>query len=164
MRVLGVDPGGTGALALLTDRGLRLRVEDMPVLRVSRGTGTKAVLDPHMFYDMLSDLAPDIIYMERVQGQRGDGVSAAFNFGKIAGMTEMGCLMTGARFIEVTPPVWKKGMGLVKAAKDDSRALAMKLWPDCASQFGRKEDDGRADASLIAEYGRRQLVSQGVFG
>lgn len=164
MRVLGIDPGGTGALALLDARGLDLRVEDMPVHRVSRGSGTKAELDVHAFERLVCSMAPDACYFERVHGQDGDGVSAAFNFGEITGAARALCVAHGSRFIRIAPYKWKKEMGLVGKAKDDGRAMATELWPSMAEAFARKKDDGRADAALIAEYGRRDLVRLGVLG
>lgn len=164
MRILGVDPGRNGALALLTDQGRTLRVVDLPVLVVKRGNGTKGELDAFALHDLLSEMAPDVCYFEKVAGQRGDGVSAAFNFGEITGACKMACILTGARFIPVTPPAWKRAMKLIGAAKDDSRAKAMQLWPENASDFRRQKDDGRADAALIAEHGRLEQIKQGVFG
>ena len=161
MRVLGVDPGGTGALALLSHDGLQVRVEDMPVFVRSRGRGSKTELDVHGLIRLLDDLDYDVCYYERVQGMQGDSPSSAFNFGRIAGAAEALVKARGARLVFVTPSVWKRAMGLVGKAKDDSRAMATDMWPTAAQAFSRKRDDGRADAALIAEYGRRDLVRTG---
>lgn len=166
MRICGVDPGGSGALALLTRGGLDLQVADMPVFRVARGKGTKVEIDVFGLSDLLQDWAPDACFFERVGGMEGDAPSAAFNFGRAAGAAESLMKLTGARFQFVTPPQWKKGMGLVRKAKDDSRALATSLWPRRAADFRLKKNDGRAEAALIAEFGRRKYLEEdkGVFG
>ena len=40
--------------------------------------------------------------------------------------------------------------------KDASRIVARRLWPlQTEEALSRKKDHGRADAALIAEYGRR---------
>ena len=130
----------------------------MPALQVARGRGTRTEVDVHALGDLLTEWSPDICYFERVSGMEGDGVSQAFNFGRAAGAAEAIVKRQGARFVFVTPPVWKKAMGLVRVAKDDSRAKAMDLWPARAAEFRRKKDDGRADAALIAEYGRLQMI------
>lgn len=135
----------------------------MPVLVVSRGRGSKTEVDVRALSDLITEWRPDVCYFERVQGMEGDGVGAAFNFGRAAGAAEAIVKSRGARFIFVTPPVWKKAMGLIKTAKDDSRAKAMDLWPAAAAEFRLKKHDGRADAALIAEYGRRELAQQGIF-
>jgi hypothetical protein len=54
-------------------------------------------------------------------------------------------------------------MGLIGTAKDQSRAKATNRWPGFAKQFSRKMDDGRAEAALLAEYGRQKLHQEGVF-
>ena len=54
----------------------------------------------------------------------------------------------------VTPNAWKKAMQL-NAGKDASRAKAAQMWPQQAGEFSRVKDDGKAEAALIAEYGRR---------
>lgn len=164
MRILGVDPGGTGALALIEPDGMSVRVEDVPTLKVSRGRGQKTEIDVWTLAGVLEEWAPDACYFERVHGQEGDGVSAAFNFGRAAGAVEALVKARGARFVFVAPFKWKKEMGLVGKAKDDSRALAMSLWPSEAESFRLKKHDGRADAALIAEYGRRDMRDKGIFG
>ena len=163
MRVLGVDPGGAGALALLSENGMELRVADMPVFQRRRGKGTRTELDVQGLIRLLEGMEFDACYFERVQGMPGDGESSAFNFGRIAGAAEAIVKARGGRFIFVTPPVWKKSMKLIGKLKDDSRAMATDLWPVNAMDFARKKDDGRADAALIAEHGRRELAAQGVF-
>ena len=39
--------------------------------------------------------------------------------------------------------------------KDASRLRAIQLFPVVANRLDRKKDDGRAEALLLAEYGRR---------
>lgn len=163
MRVLGVDPGGTGALALLTGNGMDVMVADMPTFRVTRGKSAKLELDVHGLSDLLEQWAPDHCFFEKVGGMTGESASSSFNFGRIAGAAEALCKAHGARFVFVAPHVWKKAMGLVKAQKDDSRAKATDLWPGAAKEFRRVKDDGRAEAALLAEYGRRQLMREGIF-
>lgn len=61
--------------------------------------------------------------------------------------------LLGISYREVSPSVWKRGMGL-DGDKERSRALARSLWP--AAPLGRKRDHGRAEALLLAEWLRRQ--------
>lgn len=161
MKILGVDPGGTGALALV--EGIRLlSVADMPVFLVRRGTGHKPEIDVHSLIGLLREWAPECCFFERVNGMDGQSASAAFNFGRLAGMCEGLVKASGARFEFVSPHIWKKHMGLVNAEKDDSRAKATNRWPGMASHFALKKHDGRAEAALIAEYGRQQLHLEGI--
>ncbi len=163
MRILGVDPGGTGALALVEGSSL-LQVADMPTFQVKRGTGFKPEIDVHALIGLLRDWAPDCCWFERVGGMDGQSASAAFNFGRLAGMCEALVKASGARFEFVSPHIWKSGMKLINQAKDDARLMATNRWPAWAQTFARKKDDGRAEAALLAEYGRQMLVKEGVFG
>jgi len=55
-----------------------------------------------------------------------------------------------------SPQRWKKEMLADQGKeKDASRFKAMQLFPTVAGQLNRKKDDGRAEALLMAEYGRR---------
>lgn len=110
------------------------------------------------------DFVPDCVFMEQVNGMAGDGAAAAFQFGRAAGTAEAVAKLSGARFEFVTPAIWKKSMGLIGTAKDQSRAKATARWPKWAKEFGRAKDDGRAEAALLAEYGRQMLCKEGIFG
>jgi hypothetical protein len=161
MRVLGVDPGGFGALALLTKDGLA--VSDMPVFMVRRGRTDKPELDVHGLVELLAAWQPDVCYFEQVGGMDGQSASAAFNFGRAAGACEALVKSCGAKFVPVTPQKWKRAMSI--RGKDDARAMATNRWPANAPDFRRKKDLDRAEAALLAEYGRQQeTFSLGIFG
>lgn len=163
MKVMGVDPGGTGALALLHGNDL-VAVEDMPVFIVKRGRGNKPEIDVYALRDIIERWQPDAAWFEQVGARPEDAPSAAFNFGRGTGLAEGAARLFCGRFEQVAPHIWKKEMKLIKTAKDDSRAMATSRWPKFAETFRRKKDDGRAEAALLAEYGRRQLIKEGVFG
>jgi hypothetical protein len=59
-------------------------------------------------------------------------------------------------YTEVIPVVWKRVMlfGMAKAGKINDLIRARQLFPQIEIP---KTKDGRADALLIAEYGRRSL-------
>ncbi|WIA34456.1 hypothetical protein OEZ86_012789 [Tetradesmus obliquus] len=66
-------------------------------------------------------------------------------------------LALGFEVCSVHAKHWKKGLGLLKADKDDSRALARRLFAgvgQCQQHIiSRKKDHGRAEALLIAAWG-----------
>ena len=53
----------------------------------------------------------------------------------------------------VTPPAWKRAVGLTLASKDASRAEAIHRVPARVELFVRVKDDGRAEARLIGAAG-----------
>lgn len=160
MRVVGIDPGQQGAIAVLDGFDI-VRLEPMPVLKVSRGKGARNEIDAHSLWALLSCLSCDVAWIEHLWGREGDTPTTAFQLGKAAGTPEHLCIAGGIRHELVTPQRWKKEFRL-GAAKDDARAAAMRLWPARAEEFRRRRADF-AEAALIAEYGRRQEGGVNVF-
>lgn len=156
MLILGLDPGLNGAVAFLHD-GELINVEDLPTVDVQHGKGTRKELSPALFHDMLihSDIRIGKAIVEQVGASPQMGTTSAFRFGEGFGMVMAVLACCGIRTELVRPQVWKKAMGL-GSDKSLSRAAALKLWPDRSELFARAKDDGRAEASLIAEFGRRQ--------
>lgn len=159
MRILGVDPGCYGALALL-DGGRLVEIEDMPILQIRRGKSDKAEVDGFNLAEIIRDWLPDMAVIERVGGITGQSAPAAFNFGRAAGAVEYTCKAMGIRVELISPATWKKALRLDKAGKDGARASAINRWPKFASSFTRKKDDGRAEAALIAGYGHIHLIGE----
>ncbi len=96
--------------------------------------------------------------IEKVSARPGEAPSGAFSFG-----FSSGCIsgVLGALRVPVTtvsPVTWKKSMGL-GADKDLSRSRALELFPSVANRLSRKLDHDRAEALLMAEWGRRQVCS-----
>lgn len=162
MTVIGIDPGVTGAIAVLSAEGLL--IEDTPYCKPSKGKGE---------YDlqaMAHLLAPyrgfgDVhVVIEKVHampggGQRTMGATSAFNFGMGWGVWLGLIAGIGCPHTLVAPQRWKKAMlADMGSEKDHSRMRAMQLFPAVAKMFSRKKDDGRAEAALMAEYGRRLLA------
>lgn len=161
MRIVGVDPGCYGALALLVDGKLD-RVLDMPILKIRRGKSDKAEVEAFQLATWLCEAAPDVVCVEQVGGIPGQSAPAAFNFGRAAGAPEYIAKAFGIR-VEMTPPAnWKRALKL-NTGKDAARAAAMRLFPASAEQFKRVKDDGRAEAALIAYWFQRQETPNNVF-
>lgn len=150
MRILGVDPGCYGALALVED-GRFVAVDDMPILKIRRGKTDKAEVDGHRIRDIIKLYEADVLVVEQVGGMTGQSASAAFNFGRAAGAVEYTGTALGLRVERVAPITWKKALR-VNPGKDGSLFMAKRLWPGAAHLFARKKDDGRAEAALIAHW------------
>jgi crossover junction endodeoxyribonuclease RuvC len=159
MRVLGIDPGVMGALALVTDNSAD--IFDMPVRDLKRGRSIKDEVDPHALRRIVAEIKPDVAWLEKVGGIRGQAAGAAFNFGRGVGMIEGVLVSLDVPIERVAPLVWMKAMRAV-GSKTASRARACDLFPAIAEKFKRVKDDGRADAVLIARYGLSK--QQGIFG
>jgi hypothetical protein len=149
MIIIGIDPGKTGAVAFLWDSGA-VDVFDMP----AGPAGLSAALD--IDDQHLSPSPRFVAYVEQQQAMPKQGVSSTFKIGQSYGEILGVCGALGIRVVTVTPVKWKMVMGLRGKDKEASRALAMRLFPQIAGELQRKKDHGRAEALLIAEWGRRQ--------
>jgi Holliday junction resolvasome RuvABC endonuclease subunit len=148
---LGIDPGATGAIALVIHTGELWWVEDMP--DPLHGAAIEV---------LLRNEGPFSAAVEDVHSMPQQGVSSTFRFGMNHGIV-LGAL--GALHVPyqlVTPNRWKKAQR-VTADKDTSRMRACELWPAHADKFKRKKDNGRAEAALIAHWlctqNERRLVA-----
>jgi len=156
--MLGIDPGITGAIALVNaDNQELMLVWDMPVVDRTHGKGQE--VNAYILADIISAAASIAkncklkATVERVGSMPGQGVASTFKFGESAGVIR-GVL--AANFIPIsypTPQAWKKSMGLSGKPKGASRTLCQERWPEHRDKFARVKDDGRADAALIALYG-----------
>lgn len=151
MRVLGIDPGLRGALAIWNGR--ELEVADVPIMK-ARARGNEinipAVVDILRSWFAAWDI--DVAYVERNSVRPREGISSAHKNGITTGVL-LGCSAVYCRnIVRPTPHQWKKALGLT-SDKDYSRTKAIEQFPDYHELFARKKDDGRAEAALLAYYG-----------
>lgn len=143
MQVIGVDPGQSGGIALLDRDGLF--AAKMPA--------TEA--DLKLWFEG-NTKAPRFVFIEQVGAMPKQGVSSTFKFGQSFGFLRGLIVGLGIPHEFVRPQVWQKALGcLTKGDKNVSKSAAQRLWPN------ERFTHATADASLIAEYGRRILVSRG---
>jgi len=154
MLIVGIDPGISGAIAFMRDGDL-VNVDDLPVVEVAHGKGSRKELSPQLLHDRLldADVRIDVAVLEDVNAF-GMGRTSAFRFGENVGTIKGVLAASGIRTVLVTPQKWKKAMGLGRD-KALSRAAAIKMWPMSSSWFSKVKDDGRAEAALLCEYFRR---------
>ena len=161
-RVLGIDIGSQGAVALLTSTGELLEIADMPVLR--DGPKGRPNVSAALLADIVANMKASTAYVEYVGARPGEGAVGAFAFGRSRGVIEGVCGAAGVPLAFLTPAHWKRLVGIPpgkEGAKDAARSEAIRRWPVHAALFARVRDDGRAEAALIAIAGlMRKGVSQ----
>jgi hypothetical protein len=150
--IFGIDPGLSGAIAVLHD-GRFVDVIDMPT--VGRGKKGRLTTDGSQVAEFIRSHTADIngahvhAVMEETQSMPGQGRSAAHNYGRTAGIViGVLCALRISRSF-VTPQKWKKQMGL-SSDKEASRGAAIDRFPD--APLARKRDEGRAEALLLAHW------------
>lgn len=153
MRVLGVDPGLGGGIALLDqDLGL-LIAADMPIVTA----GKYRQLNDAALAQTLRQWDPDVAWVERVHSMPKQGVASTFTFGLNYGLVRG--ILAGLRVptVLVTPQEWKKMFRLGRD-KRECCVMAARMFPANAGDFSRVRDDGRAEAALLALFGANQQL------
>jgi crossover junction endodeoxyribonuclease RuvC len=154
MRVIGIDPGLDGAVAIINGTG-NLVVIDMPTVTVERNGKSKRQVSATELAQILASHNSNNchVFVEKVSAMAGQGVTSVFSFGRSFGMIE-GILAAFRLPVTFVPPAtWVKAVGRGQG-KDASRARAMELFPENQADFKRVKDDGRSDAALIAYWGK----------
>jgi crossover junction endodeoxyribonuclease RuvC len=149
----GIDPGLSGAVAVLADGEFR-DVFDMPTVgRGAKGRQTvnavslAAALREHVSAEPGASV---LAVLEEVSAMPGQGVTSMFRFGQSVGAVEGVLAALRMPLVRVRPQEWKKHAGLSGTAKDVARGLAIDLYP--AAPLYRVRDGGRADALLLARW------------
>jgi crossover junction endodeoxyribonuclease RuvC len=152
--ILGIDPGLSGALALLDIDG-SLEVVDMPTLQLK-----KRVIDEYALARIIDNWSSRVreVWLEQVATRPGEGAVGAFTFGRGYGLLRGICAANFLTIIDVTPQTWKRALR-VPAEKDGARAAASRVFPRHADQWARVKDDGRAEAALIARHGMNETLT-----
>lgn len=154
----GIDPGKTGALAILYPDDFveffdvprnKLKGRDVPAYAEWQGVWSNA----------LGLAGVEYVVIEDVGARPGQGVSSMFKFGRSLGFIHAIALNVRPRpaIKFTTPAQWKGKLGLLNSSKGASREKAVSLYPSVESRLTRVKDDGRAEALLIAHYGRMML-------
>jgi crossover junction endodeoxyribonuclease RuvC len=151
--MIGIDPGLDGAIAFLDSAGGIVSIKDMPTVTVMRGKKQKRELDLYNLAALLRRIGDRQATVERVGAMPGQGVTSMFSFGQTYGGILGVLAALGIAVSHVQPAVWRKTM-CVRGGKDASRLRASELWPDAVGLWPLKKHDGRAEAVLIAAYGR----------
>ncbi len=152
--IIGIDIGSTGALALLDAKGDLAEVADMPVLR--DGPKGRPNVNGPLLAELIYRWHARQAFIEFVGARPGEGAVGAFAFGRSRGVVEGALAGCGVRAEFLTPPVWKRVVGIPPGkdgAKDAARSSAIRRWPAKATLFARVKDDARAEAALIGLAG-----------
>lgn len=156
--VAGIDPGKTGALAILHPDG-SAEFFDVPRI-VLKGKDKPAwSLWATEWRVTLALAALDAIVIEDIAARPGQGVTSMFTFGRTLGFVHgiVAAAIPEVPIHFVTPSVWKAKLGLLNSGKGASREKCRTLYPSTAAHLARVKDDGRAEAALLAHYGRKYL-------
>ena len=153
MIVVGIDPGLSGAIAILENNKV-LNIFDMPVM--AEGKKNKRQLNSAQLVNIIKDSTkPDdeiAVVVEQVNAMPGQGVTSMFNFGQTFGAIKGVCAALELPIFFVRPSKWKKHFELINSSKDSSRTKAIEMYPKLSNQLSKKKDVNKSDAILIARF------------
>lgn len=148
MIYIGIDPGKKGAMAVIfdgMDETVLVPFDEKAYAETlcgckARGNSVKACL-------------------EHVTAMPGQGVTSMFHFGENFGYIKGLLEAFEIPYELVRPQKWKKEFSIT-GEKNSSIEVCKRLFPDVdlrRSDRCRKDDDGLAEALLMAEYARRRM-------
>ena len=153
MKIIGIDPGLSGAIAILEDKKV-LNIFDMPVM--AEGKKNKKQLNSAQLVNIIKENTiknEDIaVVVEQVNAMPGQGVTSMFNFGQSFGAIKGVCAALNLPIFFVRPSKWKKHFELINSSKDASRTKVIEMYPSLSRQLSKKKDVNKSDAILIARF------------
>jgi crossover junction endodeoxyribonuclease RuvC len=167
----GIDPGLEGALVVLD--GDEVEFHDSPIVQDGKRRRIDAAKVGALLRDIKADSfprrlmvtieksqpMPPIVKGKREPGEIGHGSIASFSLGYSFGGWVFALSALEIPYQLVAPQTWKAAlMRDCPKEKDASRMVARRLFPvQTEEALSRKKDHNRADALLIAEWGRRNV-------
>lgn len=137
MKIIGIDPGISGGIAILNEDGSYESLHDIPLITIKeekrvkttkadreinpkaktkKATTTRKELDIKAIHDLIPDNSKIII--EDVSAMPGQGVTSMFTFGKNYGILLSIIALKGAEVHTVRPAKWQKHFGLTMSKND----------------------------------------------
>lgn len=146
MIYIGIDPGVSGALAV-----------------ISEGREAKVMTwEPNAYIAAFRAISAStecsIACLEKVSAMPKQGVTSMFNFGENFGYIRGLLEANGIPYELVTPKKWQKEFSVTD--KNGSIEVCKRLFPGVnlrRTEKCRNDHDGMSDALLMAEYARRRL-------
>lgn len=153
---IGVDPGLEGAIVAVDRRGKLLGCHDMPIIRVKPRREVLVSQVAGIFRKYAEEYGADEVFctLEKHTPRPGQGISGQCKLARICGQIEGIVSSLGMSYQITHPRTWSKVMRDVEGTDLKARAIisAGRRFPDL--DLSLKKHHNRADAALIAEFGR----------
>ena len=149
---LGIDPGRKGGLALIDEYKNLIYYEAMPML--------KSGYNYERIYEMIDTLPETTkIIMELKQGVMDKSASPTTSFAFHCGVLLGLCYKR--KPVIISPKIWKKEFEITREYKEARSDMKLRSIKAAEKQFRinlKKNEDGLAEALLLAEYGRKHKL------
>lgn len=146
MIYIGIDPGKLGSMAIIWHTG------DVEVIPFDKTAYINAIA-------RAIETDECKCCLEHVSAMPRQGVTSTFSFGESFGWIQGILDAFGVSYELVRPLKWKREFS-VTSDKNTSIEVCKRLFPNVSlkrTENCRKDDDGLAEATLLAEYARRKL-------
>jgi len=166
MKVIGVDPGNTGAVAVVGDTTVECnnfrRIVFDPAT-IGKAKKPAPVIDGDWLLGVFERyIGGEYLFaLERVNANPTFGSKGSFTFGRACGQIISVMQVLGIQPVFVSPRKWKQEYGLVSdrkkgkiVPKEASIDKILEFFPDAVI-----DNHNQADAALIAHYVRRKTLN-----
>ena len=153
MIIIGIDPGVSGAICILTD-GKITEIYEMPTMidgKKNKKQVNGAEVTNIINKELINEKDINVV-IEHVSAMPGQGVTSMFNFGQSFGVLKGICAALKLPVHFIRPVKWKKHFNLINTEKDASRTKVIEVFPYISSKISKKKDSNKADAILIARF------------
>lgn len=154
---IGIDPGVTGAMAVLSCEKLAV-IADIPNMKQKIGKFNATVLNLEAFaatfIGLVNLYAIARVCIEDVHTMPKQGIVTSGRLMEAFGAAKGLAAALELELVLVPPRQWKTAMRL-SSDKKESLDLARRMFPMQNHLFTRERDHNRAEAALLAWYGAR---------
>lgn len=147
-RIIGIDPGKNGGIAILDDGELTELIPMPATIRDIFNNIIDYTCEPKYI------VAHCCIYLEKVSARPGNGAASMFLFGQEFGWLQMAAAAAGCETHEVTPSKWQRAIGVAKRETNESHSHYKNRLKQMAQQLfpAKRFTLATCDAALIAYY------------
>jgi crossover junction endodeoxyribonuclease RuvC len=149
-RIVGIDPGLKGGMAMLEPDGTYVDGIRTPVLKRGKQTLIDASALRRWLHTSVDGHLVTQFVVEDVHSMPKQGLSSTFTFGRATGAVESWAMSYGVPVSWITPAVWKRDARLLKQPKSASRNAAKLAFGECHGVWDVAANEGIAEAALIA--------------
>lgn len=153
MKFVGIDPGVTGAIALLPDE----TIWDTPVILINGKRSYQPVAMARIIQEILDGAGDEevMVALERQQAFPRQGSVSTGSIMRGYGLWEGILAAVGVAYSCPRPQEWQRAIGRA-AGKDKGASVqrAQQLFPRFTARW-KKNDHGKSDALLLAAYAQR---------
>ena len=157
IRIAGIDPGLTGAIAMMDVRAISTILVDIIDVPIT-GSGAKQSVDVILLQEWILRHGPRHAFLERAQAMPRQGASSGFKYGRVVGAIEAALMLCAVPLIVVEPSRWKRHFHLHGADKEGARQLTIRMFPREHRFFARRKDHNRSESVLIGIYGAQTML------